>query len=54
MKVKALCDFRDREQNLILREKDKVFDVNEERAGDLVRRGLVEIIKGPTGVEEKG
>lgn len=54
MKVKALMDFRDREQNLKLREKDKEFEVNEKRAKDLVRKGLVVIVKEAATTEKKG
>lgn len=41
-KVKVIADFRDREADLLLRKRDEVFEVSEERAKKLKGLGLVE------------
>lgn len=51
MKVKAVIDFRDRENGLKLREKGAVFDVNEKRAEKLLNFGYVVKVKESTKPE---
>lgn len=53
MKVKAVIDFRDRENGLKLREKGAVFDVNEKRAEKLLNFGYVETVEENVKTERR-
>lgn len=54
VKVVVTETFRDRENNLELREKDLEFDVTEERAKLLVERGLVRVVESKRPEEQQG
>lgn len=52
-KVKVIGEFRDREADLLLREKDDILEVSEERAKKLKGLGLVEdVTEEPVEPEE--
>lgn len=46
--VKVIEAFRDREADLILRKKDEVLTVSEERAKKLIGLGLVKVVEEKT------
>ncbi len=54
MKVKALKDFRDRENNLCLRKEGELFEAEGKRAKELESRGFVEIVTEKTQPGKKG
>ncbi len=53
MKVRAVIDFRDRENGLRLRKKGTVFDVDGKRAEKLLNFGYVEKAERSTGPERR-
>lgn len=53
MKVRAVIDFRDRENGLKLRKKGAVFNVNEKRAERLLNFGYVENVEENTKPERR-
>lgn len=54
MKVKAKADFRDRENDLRLRQTGEEFEVTRDRAEKLARLGMVEILPDKAAEEKKG
>lgn len=53
MKVRAVIDFRDRENGLKLREKGAVFDVNGKRAEKLLNFEYVETVEENVKTERR-
>lgn len=53
MRVRAVTDFRDRENGLRLRKKGAVFDVDERRAEKLIDLGYAERVGESTGPERR-
>lgn len=45
MKVKVIREFRDRTEDLLLRKKDEILEVNAARAEKLIGLNLVEKVK---------
>lgn len=54
MKVKVSANFRDRENDLRLRQTGEEFDVKRDRAEKLARLGMVEILPEKVTSEKKG
>lgn len=54
MKVKVLANFRDRENDLRLRQTGEELEVKRDRAEKLERLGIVEILPEKVIVEKKG
>jgi hypothetical protein len=57
MKVKAVINFRDLENNLKLRKKDEIFEVSKERGRKLLSLGYVKEVlekKQNMAADEKG
>lgn len=54
MKVKVKANFRDRENELRLRQTGEEFEVKRDRAEKLARLGMVEILPDKVAEEKKG